>query len=100
MGLGIVAGCAGQRTATQASPPTAPGREWCLADELPSQEAKHGVGGAFALLNKHSLEAHARARSNTCQRIASQLLVIRYSLGTLEAYWKGELLRKSFVLPR
>src|SRR5262249_29381262 len=54
----------------------------------------------FAVLNEELLQAHARARRNACDALASSRLVIRYSFGTLEARWKGEVFHKAFVLPR
>jgi hypothetical protein len=67
----------------------APG-EWCVATELESRESEHGVSGALAALNGRFLEAHARAREDSCRQLESQRLVIRYSFGTVEARYRGK----------
>jgi hypothetical protein len=95
----LTTACAAQHAAGQRTPTTPATQEWCAANELQSQEGKHGVEGSFALLNKQFLEAHARARARACDSLASERLVIRYSFGTLEARWNGKTIHKSFVLP-
>jgi hypothetical protein len=79
----------------------APAEEWCLAAAHDSREADHGVSGALSVLNGRFLEAHARARKESCQQLESQRLVIRYSSGVLEARYRGRPLQdgKVNVLP-
>jgi hypothetical protein len=79
-----------------------PAEEWCIAAAHDSREADRGVSGALAILNGRFLEAHARARKESCQQLESQRLVIRYSSGVLEARFRGKALPEGQVdvLPR
>ena len=99
VGVVLAEGCAGSRPSQEAAGTASLAQDWCLAKELGSQEGKHGVQGAFVKLNKQFLEAHARARGRACDSLAAGRLVVRYSFGTLEARWNGQIIHKAFILP-